>query len=242
MAQIGGKPIIGHIFDRVRLVPEVRETILATSDQGSDDLLVEWAELYGAPVYRGSLNDVLDRFVKAASVARPEHVVRITGDCPFIDPSLLSELISVHCAEGNSHTALSGRFPDGLDCSISTMEALVAAQVQARRPSEREHVTLFLDNRPDLFRVGTLDCSDDLSHIRVTVDEPVDLDVVRGVYDHFSGSQAFFGFSEIQEALLVVPELFQRNKHIPRNQGLQESLRRDFVAGLAPQKGSDPYG
>ena len=156
LAPILEKPMIIHELERLQRSQYIDKVILATSTDSSDDSLVKIAEKV-VNVYRGSLDDVLDRYYQCAKLYNPEHVVRITGDCPVIDWRLVDEVITKHLNEGNDYTSLTEHFPDGLDTEIFRFSVLERAWREAEFRSEREHVTLYIRKHPEIFKLGAYD-------------------------------------------------------------------------------------
>jgi spore coat polysaccharide biosynthesis protein SpsF len=191
----------------------------------------------GIECFRGDLDDVLDRFYHAALQCDPDHIVRITGDCPLLDPEVMDGVIEKHI-EGNydytSNTAPPS-FPDGLDVEVFRFSALADAWKEARLHSEREHVTPFIRNNPGRYRMGNLLNGEDLSSLRWTVDERRDLDFVRRVYEYLFPEDPAFGMDDVLRLLEQKPELMEINCGIARNEGYYKSLRED--ADLAAKEG-----
>jgi spore coat polysaccharide biosynthesis protein SpsF len=175
--------MIDRQIERLRRSTRLDRLVVATSDDPSDDVLA--AHLSDVEVHRGSLTDVLGRFIGALDAFGPaEHVVRLTADCPLTDWGLLDQVIAMHVEGGFDYTSndLTRTFPHGLDVEICTAEVLRTAGREARDPAEREHVTPFIYGRPDRFRLGSLTGEPDLSHHRWTVDTPEDFAFVERVY------------------------------------------------------------
>ena len=143
-----GKPMIIHELQRLKNSKLIDHIVLATSEDSSDDPLVEIVTPI-TDVYRGSLDNVLERYYRCAKLYQPVNVVRITGDCPVIDWRIVDEVIRKHWKESNDYTSLTERFPDGLDIEIFTFSALEQAWKNATLNSEREHVTLYIRKHPE---------------------------------------------------------------------------------------------
>jgi Spore coat polysaccharide biosynthesis protein F, CMP-KDO synthetase homolog len=217
--------------ERIRRIRGVDALVVATSLDPSDDPIVELCEQAGIACFRGSLADVLDRFYQAAKPYRPEHVVRLTGDCPLVDPTIVDRLISMH-GEGGfdySSNALIRTFPDGLDAEIMRFEALENAWQEAQLPSEREHVTPFLYKHPEQFRIGTYTQERDLSAMRWTVDEAPDFELISRIYEALYPNDPAFGMQDILRFLETSPELLDLNKQYQCNEGYQRSLAKDAL-------------
>ncbi len=221
--------MLSRQIERVRRSRLVDLHIMATSDDSSDDPLEQLCYALGLSCLRGSLNDVLDRFYIAAKSYAPDHVVRVTGDCPLIDPEIIDAVIRFHNTGHYDYTsnALEPSFPDGLDVEVFQFRCLAQAWEEAKLPSEREHVTPFIYGDPQRFRLGSLRNDKDLSSLRWTVDEPSDFEFVTQVYQALYPSKPEFTTRDVLGLLEKNPSLLTLNTKYPRNEGFKKSLRED---------------
>lgn len=219
MRPINGVPMIELLLRRLAKAKRISRTILATSDNPRNQPLVDHVRSLGYEVFQGSENDVLDRFYQAAKSHQPEAVVRITGDCPLIDPVLVDQVIAAYEAQGVDYLSniLPPSYPDGLDTEVFSFRALEQAARQAIKPDDREHVTPFL-RESSLFKTGNLVYEQDCSRERWTVDEAVDFEVVAAVFSHFH-PRTDFSWLEVMTLRQAEPSLFLANQHIIRNEG-----------------------
>lgn len=224
-----GRPLLEMQIQRLRRARSLDRIIVATSLAAADDPIAELAAGLGLECFRGSQDDVLDRYYQAALPRHPRHVVRVTGDCPLLDPEVIDELAGFFLAGGHDLACNTIRptFPDGLDAWIMTFAALATAWENARLPSEREHVTQYIQNRPQVFKLGNLEREPDLSHLRWTVDEPEDLAFVRLVYESLYPNNPEFGTQDILEFLERNPQAREINRSFLRDEGLLKSLAQD---------------
>lgn len=231
-----GQPMLARQIERLKRARSLDDVIVATSERADDDEIARLCERLGVGCFRGSLDDVLDRFHGAAKGRDAAHVVRLTGDCPLASPRVIDALVAHHLATHADYTstALEPTFPDGLDAEIMTSEALTHAWREARLPSEREHVTPFLYKHPERFRIEKLKHSTDLSELRWTVDEPSDFDFVTRVYEALYPTDPAFEFEDILRLLERHPELSHTDATIKRNAGYALSLRKDTDSPDAP--------
>ncbi len=224
-----GEPMLFRQIERIRRCASIDGLVVATSTDASDQPLVDACDAHGINVARGSLNDVLDRFLTAARPFAPEAVVRLTGDCPLADPQVIDAVVAK--LRGGAFDYASNvepaTYPDGLDVEIVRMSALERAHAEARLPSEREHVTPFVRNHPELFPRTNLENPVDLSHLRWTVDEPADLAFVAAIYRALYPHNPAFGTAEILELLDRNPDLADINAGFERNEGMIKSLAED---------------
>jgi glutamate-1-semialdehyde 2,1-aminomutase len=219
MQPIDGTPMIGVLLGRLSAAKRIDRIVLATSDDPRNEPLARYVRSLGYVVYQGSENDVLDRYYHAATQAEAEVVVRITGDCPLIDPVLVDTVISKFGESGADYAsnAAPPTYPDGLDTEVFSYTALATAWKDARLAQQREHVTPYIrdSGRFRLINVThSVDCSDE----RWTVDEPADFEVVRSVFGHFHPNRSF-GWLDVLTLRREKPELFVTNRHLIRNEG-----------------------
>ena len=224
---LAGKPVLGHVVDRVRACGTIPRVLVATSVDPADDAIETWCRDYGVECYRGSLDDVLDRYYQSARGCRADAVLRITADCPAIDPTIIDEVVHGFVAGGYDCYGLSGEFPDGLDCTVFSFTALERAWKEAKLPSQREHVGPYIEKQPDLFKNGGLQKFTGLSHHRWTLDEPRDYEFLQAVFTKLNRSGAPFLASDVLSLLEKEPELMGINNDIIRNEGYLKSLAAD---------------
>ncbi len=231
LATIGGHPMIRHVLFRASQ-SMADAIVLATSTHKEDDALAKAVESMGFQVVRGSLEDVLDRFHKTAVATSADVVVRLTGDCPLVDPEQIDRCIGMF-RTGNydyvSNAYPKATFPDGLDTEVMSAKVLELAWREADKPSEREHVTSFIWNRPERFRLGSVHSPQDFSHLRWTVDESRDLVFVRELYSMLDPDTA--RMADVLELLKRNPDLLEINREIERNEGYRRSLAQDVENG-----------
>jgi spore coat polysaccharide biosynthesis protein SpsF len=221
LLRVCGKPLLQHQVERVRRAARIDELVVATSTDASDDALHALCESIGVRCHRGSLDDVLDRFIGAAKHSSPEYVVRLTGDCPLADPQVIDKVIAAAQQPGVDYAsnALHPTFPDGLDVECMRHEVLQQAAREARKPSEREHVTPFIHTQPQRFALRDVKSDVDRSHLRWTVDEPADFVFVSQVFEYLYPSTPAFGLDDILEFERAHPEIARINRKIQRNAG-----------------------
>ena len=220
MMPIHGEPMIGLLLARLSRSQEIDRIIVATSIDERNKTLADHVSRLGYSCEQGSEHDVLDRYFQAARKHGADVVVRITGDCPLVDPALVDEVIrGFKRAKVDYFSNVDPpTYPDGLDIEVFTFAALEKAASQAKSPHEREHVTPYLRENPILRRTS-LRNEQDLSDLRWTVDEPADLDVVAGIFGHFS-PDIHFSWQSVLALQRTHPDIFQANRKIARNEGL----------------------
>ena len=249
LADIAGQPMLARVFIRTSRAVTVTETIFATTTDASDDPVAEYCDFSGIPVRRGSLYDVLDRYYQSAKEAKADVVVRITADCPVIDPALIDDVVKTVISDQSS--VISGQFdfaanrlpppwgrtyPIGLDVEVCTFAALERAWKEAREPQHREHVmpffyegiqlntvnrTLQTGVSPRGFKVALLHHTTDFGDYRWTVDTPEDLEFIRQVYARFDGRDDFT-WKEVLDLVHDEPDLMKINA------GVQHKTLKDI--------------
>lgn len=213
-----GEPMILRHIERLRRSRRIERLVLATSLDASDDGLAAVVAKAGIEISRGSLNDVLDRFIKAAAPYRPDWVVRLTGDCPLADPDVIDRVIEATIsadADYGSNT-LEPTYPHGLDVEVIRGAVLEAIAHEPGTPADREHVTLGIYRRPDRFRLHSVKQENDLSELRWTVDEPQDFELVTRIYQALYPGNPEFTTADVLELVRRQPELRSINAGLKR--------------------------
>lgn len=228
------KPILGRLMlslqiERVVRSQSIDHFVVATSSDKEDEPIRQLCNELGIACFSGSLNDVLDRFYKAAAQYIPDHVIRLTGDCPLIDPQVIDSVVRLHLEKGVDYTSNINppTFPDGLDVEIMRFSALEKAWKNAKLPSEREHVTPYIRNNKTQFSQGVLKKSEDLSGYRWTVDEADDFEFVTKVYEKLYPQKPDFLMADVLQLLKDHPGLAMINAHYERNAGMKKTFVED---------------
>jgi spore coat polysaccharide biosynthesis protein SpsF len=224
-----GKPMLARQNEPLTRAHLIDRLAVATSRDPSDDEIGGLCNELGVPCFRGSLDDVLDRFYQAAKLFRPDHVVRLTGDCPLTDPGLIDQIVQFYL-EGSydyASNTLESTFPDGLDVEVFRFTCLVEAWQEAILSSHREHVTPFICGHPERYRLACFKNATNLSSLRWTVDEPADFELVRRIYEALYPANPEFTTTDILSFLDANPTLKTWNTNHRRNEGLQKSLGED---------------
>ena len=224
-----GKEMLLHQIERLQHSKMIDKLVVATSTDISDDAIELLCLDNGIEVFRGSLNNVLDRFYQCTKRYNPEHVVRLTGDCPLADCQIIDQVIQLHLDNDDDYTSncFPATYPDGLDVEIVKVNALKNAWDKAKLPSEKEHVTYYITQRGSEFRMGNLSNNLDLSHFRWTVDEPEDFTLVDKIYQKLYKESSLFTMQDVLNLLRQQPEFVKINDKLTRNKGLIKSLKED---------------
>ncbi len=228
MLEVLGKPLIGYLLERLSRSKKIDKIVLATSVNKNNDILCEYVQSQGYDIFRGSEEDVLSRYYEAAKKYRGETIVRITGDCVLIDHDICDQLIEWFFSSKADYAITSPKFAEGLDCEVFSFRILEIMNQAAQKKSEREHVTLFVRNRPEKFLVKIFEKEIDDSCYRIDVDEPEDFLVVKNIIKYFNGLRIDdYRFDEINKYLDEHPEVSKTNCHVIRNEGWLKSLQED---------------
>jgi glutamate-1-semialdehyde 2,1-aminomutase len=219
MRPIVGAPMIELLLARLSKSTQINQIILATSTDEINKSLVEHVKQLGYVCICGSENDVLNRYLIAAQAAEADVIVRITGDCPLIDPSLVDQSLIQFRSETLDYLSnvAPATYPDGLDIEIFTLKALRRAESEAQDLFDREHVTPYI-RKAGFFKTGVMKNKEDLSDLRWTVDELVDFEVVSAVFNYFAPC-IYFSWTDVLDLQRKHPDIFLRNQKIIRNEG-----------------------
>ncbi|MEW6715910.1 MAG: glycosyltransferase family protein [Chloroflexota bacterium] len=229
LVDIVGKPLLGHVIERVQACQTIEDIVVATTTAVEDQPILDLAGQYGVMHYTGSEEDVLDRFYQAAINTSAEVIVRITADDPFKDPQVIDHIVSYflhHPELDYASNTVEPTYPEGLDVEVFSFKALETAWQEAQRLSDREHVTPYIWRNPQTFCIANIKHHTDLSHLRWTLDYEEDLHFTRAVYEHLYGGKVFL-MEDILILLQKEPQLAGINKGIERNIGYQKSLVED---------------
>jgi len=212
LREFSGNTLLGHIIERLKYSKYISEVIVATTDTEADDVLVSWLDSRSVKYYRGSENDVLDRYFEAASSANATNILRVTADDPFKDPQIIDQVVdlffnqSLDFAYNNNPPS----FAEGLDTEIFTFDALKKANRESQDDFEREHVTQFFYRNPDIFKQANFQNSFDYSYLRWTIDTEDDMEMTKIVYENLYNKNKIFLSSDILnfiEKRADVPEI-----------------------------------
>lgn len=233
LIDVMGKPLLQHVIDRVSQSKKIDKLILATTANPQDTVLVKFAKKNSLDFFTGDEEDVLDRFYHAAKRFNIKIIVRITPDDPFKDPEVIDKAIEIFL-NGNGKVdyvtnTLPPTYPIGLDIEVFSFYALKKAWKEAEKPSEREHVTPYIWNHPDIFRIRNFNLEKDLSHLRWTLDDDRDLQFTREVYQRLYQKKRFFLMDDILKLLEQHPSLIKINERNEKYEGYLKSLEKDRI-------------
>ena len=215
LRDLRGKPMIARVVERARAAKRIDETVVATTTLPEDDAVERLCEEVGVACFRGSVDDVLDRCCEAAAGRGAEAVVRLTGDCPFLDPEVIDFVVGEFVeAQPNCDYAVTQGFPRGLDTEVIRFEALEKARKEDEDPAWREHVTAYIYNHPERFKLRYCDSGEDLGSLRWTVDTEEDFRFAEAVLDAVGEERT--GWRDVLASIEARPELAEMNRHVPQ--------------------------
>ncbi|MCX6722591.1 MAG: glycosyltransferase family protein [Candidatus Staskawiczbacteria bacterium] len=230
MLKILGKPIIEHVFERIKDSQLINEIWLATTLNAEDNVLADWADSKGKKVYRGSSDDVLERYWQTAKQAGADIVVRITGDCPLHDSEVIDSVINKFLSGGfdyvsNAHPPT---YPDGLDTEVFSFQALEKSWEEAKLKSEKEHVTPYIWKNSEKFKIDNVSNEIDLSKERWTLDTKEDFLFIDNILKECATRGVKVNFKNVLDILESFPHWREINSVYQRNEGYQKSINEDF--------------
>lgn len=215
LKDLAGETILARVVGRLRHANQVNELLVATTGHPDDDAIVAECRRLSVVVSRGDQDDVLDRYFKAARFAGADVIVRITSDCPLIDPEITGKTIQAFLNTSPDYAAntIVRTYPRGLDTEVISMNALARTWQEARQGYEREHVTPYIIEHPDVFKLLSVTGDRDYSAHRWTVDTAEDLLFAQAVYDRLK-SKGVFSWHEVVDLVEREPELAELNRDV----------------------------
>lgn len=230
LKQLAGRPMLQFIIERVKYAKTIDGFLVATTNKERDNAIEELCKLLHINCYRGSENDVLDRYYQAAKIYSPQNVIRITADCPLIDPEIIDKIVSVHMAGNYDYTSntLVETYPDGLDTEVMRYTALEKAWENALLSSEREHVTPYIKFKGD-FRKFSVERIPSLADKRWTVDTERDFIFISKICDSLFSEKELFLIEDILRYIDNNQQIENINRGIKRNEGYQLSLKNEHI-------------
>lgn len=230
LADLGGQPVLAWVVRRAQRTKGIDQVVVATSIAAEDAVIESFCKEMDYPCTRGELHDVLDRFIHTAHIFDAEIVVRLTADCPFIDPDMLSENLATFTNAEPPLDFAANRLPGertipiGLDAEFCTIHALEAAWREAKEPYQREHVMPFFYEHPDRFRILHIKHEPNYGNYRWTVDTPEDLQMLRKVVAYFKDD--YFSWKEVLMLFESHPELQEINAKVTHKNHRDVDTRR----------------
>jgi len=224
----GEQTVLEHVIKQLSFCKSISKIIVATTNLKQDDVIEELVKKLEIDVFRGDSSDVLDRYYQCAKKFNLDNIVRITSDCPLIDPEIVDKVIRKYEIEKFDYVTntLIRTFPIGLDAEIFSFDVLEKTWENAVLPSEREHVTPFIRNRKMDFSVGNIEYEKDFSKIRVSLDRKEDYELIKIIVNEFEKRPILL--QDIIKLFENKPELMRINEHIQHDEGMKKSLELDI--------------
>lgn len=218
LKSIEGKPMLWHVVNRLKMSKLIDMVVVATSLSKKDDAVEDFCKECDFEVFRGSEEDVLDRYYQAAKVYEADVVVRITADCAVIDPKVTDHVISRYLESHDGcdfcSNVLTRTYPNGLETEVIPFQVLESVWKKAEKKCHREHVTLYLVDHPEQFQLQNVKNNENLSYLRWTVDQEEDLELIRQIYKRLYSSKKIFYTEDILNILCNEPYLEKINRHV----------------------------
>ena len=234
MLQILGKSVLEHMINRVKKAKKIEEIIIATSTNEEDDIIEEFCINQKIKYFRGSENDVLSRYFEAAKKFSIDVIVRLTSDTPLLDPEIIDKVISKYQDEEYDFVSnffpLPRTYPDGYNVEVFSKNVLQITHNEAKKPSDREHVTTFITMQPDRFKKYRVDAEKDFSKYRLNLDYIEDFELIKAVFEEFKDKE--FNLKDIINWLDSNPEILKINSHIKPYENLLKSFEDDKKKGF----------
>lgn len=213
LLDLAGKPILTRVVERLRMAKEIDTIIVATSSAERDDPIADLSGRLDVSCFRGSEIDVLNRYYRAAVSANATTVLRITSDCPLVDPEVVDQaVIARRDTNPQPDYIVNEGYPRGFDVEVLTFQALERAWREDHDPVTREHVTAYITQRPELFRMATIECPQQLSHLRLTVDTIEDYQLLYKIFREFGNTH--FGWRDVADLLKERKDWLRLNAHV----------------------------
>ncbi|HEY2661320.1 MAG TPA: glycosyltransferase family protein [Caulobacteraceae bacterium] len=235
LMDLGGRTVLARVIERARAIPGGDVVVCAVPEGSGDDRVAEEAAKAGAVVTRGSRDDVLDRYWRAAQAVQAEAVMRITSDCPLIDPQVCGDLIALWTRSGADYGCINDppTWPHGLECEIMSFAWLDRSAREAMKPSEREHVSPFIRNHPGAKRINMPGPGPQTVRHRWTLDHADDLTFLRALWTRLPEGPAGWPWRVALAIVEADPALAAINAGHDRLEGLNKSLAQDVRAGFS---------
>ena len=218
LLEIGGKPALEFMIDRVKQSRLVDDIVVATTVNSSDQPIIDLCNKMGCKYFRGSEEDVLLRVLEAAKSVDADIIVELTGDCPFIDPDIIDKVIELYSLGDYDYASnvVERSFPDGFDTQVFSVQSLEKVSRLTDNPIDRVHVSCYFYNNPHKFKLANLLADQDSTwpDLRLTIDEPADYQLLKLIEEKLRDSNGMFSVNEVISLLKQEPELIELNKHV----------------------------
>lgn len=226
---LNGRPVLEYVVRRCSAATAVENVVVATSEMPDDDAIENWCKENDVPCVRGSSDDVLGRYLLAAEKYPCANIIRITADCPLVDPGIVDSILTLHHATDADYTSnvVPPTFPVGFDVEVVKASVLKKIGNLAKLKSHREHVTLYVRENLEKFRVVNLDYALADRRARLTLDRPEDYQALKSLFKHFPPAEILFSFYKIMQILAENPHILELNAEVDRFEGVKKSAESE---------------
>lgn len=218
MKQVLGKPLLQYQIERLKRVKLADEIVIATTTNQTDEPIIDLCNTLSIAHFCGSEHDVLTRYYGSATAHQADVVIRVTSDCPLIDPQVINQVIDYYLQNQSTYDYVSNSikrtYPRGMDTEVFSFSVLQQAFLEATAPPDREHVTPFIHRHPERYRVGYVTYPEDCSHHRWTVDTPEDFELIQKIIEAVYPTQPSFTLEDCLRLLQEYPDWYFINSHI----------------------------
>lgn len=223
LLKLKDKSVLNHIIDRIKLCKDIDLIVVATTYKSEDLKIVNLCKKLSVNYYRGKVNDVLSRFYHIGKKYSTDAILRITADCPLIDPKIIDKISKGFLKNNFDSFGLLGNFPDGLDATIYNFSSIKKAHYNATKKSDREHVGTYIDNNPKKFKIGGLKLYNRKKYYRWTLDEKKDYIFIKEIYKNLYDNKIFYT-NDVFKFIKENPQIEKINSKIFRNEGYLKSI------------------
>lgn len=230
MLKICGKPVLELMLERVKQSKTLDKIVVATSSEKSNDIIVELCDKIGIECVRGPEDDLVARCKIVCDKIKPKVIVKMGADSILIDPQVIDKIVNVFLNTNYdfvSNYGIPKTYPEGCTADVYSSSSLIEAFQEAKKPSEREHITPFFWNRKEKYRLFQVDYKKDISNYRLSLDYKEDYIVIKSIYEALYKKNSFFNLEDIIEWLNLHPDIIKINAHIPASEGVLKSLEQD---------------
>jgi spore coat polysaccharide biosynthesis protein SpsF len=218
LLEIGGKPALAYMINRIKQSRLVDDIVVATTVNDSDQPIIDLCNKIGCKYFRGSEEDVLLRVLEAAKSVNADIIVELTGDCPFIDPDIIDRVVKLYFSGDYDYASnvVERSFPDGFDTQVFSVQSLEKVSRLTNDPIDRVHVSCYFYNHPQKFKLANLiaDQNSTWPDLRLTIDERADYQLLKLIDEKLQERKGMFSVSEVISLLKQEPELIELNKHV----------------------------
>ena len=240
MLEACNKPLLKHMIERIQFTETVDEIVVATSTNKHDDIIEDFCKENKILCFRGSENDVLSRYKMAADMVHADIIVRLTSDTPLLDHIILDKVVQVYTKNKYDYVSnclpLPRTYPDGMNVEVFSKKILDEIYHNAKKPSEREHVSLYVVMQPEKYKICRVDYLNNVSHYRFNLDYELDYKLIKEIFENLYYENQHFTMEDIIKFLETNPSIFNVNSKIKPYEGILKSFEDDNKKGFEAPK------